>query len=302
MHGPESATPGPHAELAPVARGEACQASFTASCGKAPLHMVGAVSSWPACAHWTDREKLAARLGGLDTLVPCELSSEAGGRFDTAGGSVQLTRVQLPVSAVLDRTLFSPLPGGSTELSPQQQQQQQHAYCKLPLGEALLADLGEVQARQRTHARALLCAGVGGAEQTRFWMGSRGNVSPLHFDLCHALIVQVVGRKRVLLCAPADSGFVYPCAAGTGSPRQSRVDLQLWLAGDAAECLKHPLLSRVQLLECVLQPGDALYLPPAWWHQVEALEGNISVLLPFDMTPEEHRVLPRPWTLPGWGV
>ena len=28
---------------------------------------------------------------------------------------------------------------------------------------------------------------------------------------------------------------------------------------------------------------------------------QVSVLLPFDMSPEEQRALPRPWTRPEWG-
>jgi hypothetical protein len=28
---------------------------------------------------------------------------------------------------------------------------------------------------------------------------------------------------------------------------------------------------------------------------------QVSVLLPFDMSPEEQQALPRPWTRPEWG-
>lgn len=35
---------------------------------------------------------------------------------------------------------------------------------------------------------------------------------------------------------------------------------------------------------------------------MEALDANISVLLPFDMSRREQRAMARPWTLPMWGV
>ena len=55
-------------------------------------------------------------------------------------------------------------------------------------------------------------------------------------------------------------------------------------------------------LEQVLCPGDAVYIPPGWWHHVETLdEGSVSVLLPFDQSLAEQRTMDRPWTRSDWG-
>ena len=45
-----------------------------------------------------------------------------------------------------------------------------------------------------------------------------------------------------------------------------------------------------------------IYIPPSWWHHIEALDGNVSMLLPFDMSRAEQVALPRPWTMPDWGA
>ena len=52
-------------------------------------------------------------------------------------------------------------------------------------------------------------------------------------------------------------------------------------------------MARARLYETELTPGDLVYIPPGWWHYVEALEGNASVLLPFDMSVAEQQSLPR---------
>ena len=41
-----------------------------------------------------------------------------------------------------------------------------------------------------------------GPRLAKVWCGSAGVVTSLHFDLCHGLIAQAVGRKRIILFAP----------------------------------------------------------------------------------------------------
>jgi hypothetical protein len=106
----------------------------------------------------------------------------------------------------------------------------------------------------------------------------------------------------VTVCPPSSNEHLYPHSVASGAPRASRVDLDAWNRADDREVALHPSVAHAQQYECLLCPGDVIYIPPAWWHHVEAIEANVSVLLPFDMSPSEQKTLPRPWTQPGWGA
>ena len=108
-------------------------------------------------------------------------------------------------------------------------------------------------------------------------MGSGGVVTPLHFDHCHTVISQVVGRKRVIVSPLDDSEHLYPRSVADGAPRTSRIDLGAWLRGDATQRALYPDVARARLYETELTPGDLVYIPPGWWHYVEALEYSCSV-------------------------
>jgi ribosomal protein L16 Arg81 hydroxylase len=38
-----------------------------------------------------------------------------------------------------------------------------------------------------------------------------------------------------------------------------------------------PLFSQARHLDCVLNAGEALFIPKGWWHYVRALDDSISV-------------------------
>ena len=129
------------------------------------------------------------------------------------------------------------------------------------------------------------------------WVSSPGCVTPLHFDLCHGLLTQLGGTKRVLLIAPEHSRSTHRNPPSHANPNSSPVDLPLWLGDsphdeDAAdtERRKYPKVANVvgEVYECVLTPGDTLYIPPFWWHHITTLnEASTSLLLAFDPTAEE---------------
>jgi lysine-specific demethylase 8 len=102
------------------------------------------------------------------------------------------------------------------------------------------------------------------------WFGGAGNLTPLHYDRSNNFLVQLFGRKHVTLCDPSHFDCLYP-ALDSDRPHISRADITR--RDDEA----FPLLSQARPVEVLLAPGDVLYLPPYWWHQVRSLDQSISV-------------------------
>lgn len=101
----------------------------------------------------------------------------------------------------------------------------------------------------------------------RIWLGHASNVSS-HYDTLDNLACVVAGRRRFTLYAPdlIDRLYVGPIDhTMAGQP----VSLA---ASSAPDPERFPLFETVreQALTAELEPGDALYLPKLWWHQVEA--------------------------------
>ena len=92
------------------------------------------------------------------------------------------------------------------------------------------------------------------------YLANRGAASRLHFDIdCrHNLLYQVFGLKRVTLIPPTMSKFLMPYDNGSLLTLQEIPD---------AERLR--LLRFLGGYDCLLRPGETLYIPPLWWHFVE---------------------------------
>ncbi|MYM30351.1 cupin-like domain-containing protein [Duganella sp. CY15W] len=99
-----------------------------------------------------------------------------------------------------------------------------------------------------------------------FWFGPAGTITPFHHDLTNNFMIQIAGRKKVRLIAPCDTPKVYN-QRHCFSPVDGRnIDLQ-----------RFPMMADVPVIDCVLEPGEILFLPVGWWHFVEALDVTITV-------------------------
>lgn len=132
------------------------------------------------------------------------------------------------------------------------------------------------------------------------WVGSAGNLTPLHYDLCHGFLVGVIGTKVVSYFGGAtysdqDEVDYSRCMyRRDDAPELSNVDLDAWRCGAGvaardAEWRRHPRFGRAVHRVVELRPGDVLYTPPFCWHHVETTADGpaVSVLVPFDQTQAE---------------
>ncbi len=91
------------------------------------------------------------------------------------------------------------------------------------------------------------------------WVGPAGTVTPPHFDPHNVLLVQVQGRKRIRL-----------------APRL-RAPLHVVLSGFYLAEPLDQVFSPEAILTVVLEPGQALFVPVAWFHEVTALDPSITL-------------------------
>lgn len=115
--------------------------------------------------------------------------------------------------------------------------------------------------------------GEGHLYQTMLWMGPKGSISPLHFDPLHNFLIQVCGRKRVMLIDRNQSvETLYSGKMFGQQSNTSAVDLE------NPDYKQYPLFTEVSpVYKGEIGPGDVLFIPSKWWHHVRSLDFSISV-------------------------
>lgn len=98
------------------------------------------------------------------------------------------------------------------------------------------------------------------------WFGPKGTITPFHHDLTNNFMAQVIGRKRLRLIPTSELPNLYNVRHCFTPVDGRHIDLD-----------QFPLMARVQMLECVIEPGDLLFLPVGWWHFVEGLETSVTM-------------------------
>ena len=100
------------------------------------------------------------------------------------------------------------------------------------------------------------------------WIGSQGCVSPLHRDRLNVFMMQIQGRKRVLLIDATSTHLMYSFESFF-----SEVD------AEAPDPERFPDFMRAKVAEVVLEAGEAVLILANWWHHVRSLTASINVSL-----------------------
>ncbi|ATI80781.1 cupin-like domain-containing protein [Sphingobium yanoikuyae] len=116
---------------------------------------------------------------------------------------------------------------------------------------------------------------VDGHVRPRLWVGNRSTIA-CHYDGYDNLACVVVGRRRFTLYPPDAIGDLY---IGPIDHTLSGQPISM-AAGAAENAVAYPRYANARARALILElgPGDALYLPKLWWHQVEALE-PVNILI-----------------------
>ncbi|XP_062579825.1 lysine-specific demethylase 8-like [Saccostrea cucullata] len=102
------------------------------------------------------------------------------------------------------------------------------------------------------------------------WFGPGGTVSPLHQDPKENFLSQVFGEKYVRLYSAEFTKSVYPHDTML-LKNTSQVDIE------NPDYVQFPLFKDACYSECILKPGEMLYIPKEYWHFVKSLSVSFSV-------------------------
>ena len=210
-----------------------------------PTVLCGMIEDWPAL-QWTP-DILRAKIGSA--MIECQTGRTANRLFEVERHK-HLSR--MPFDAFI--TQAATTTGNDIYVTAN------NAASNAEVLKPLLADLGTIPGILDHEA---------GQNAGMIWIGPGGTLTPMHHDLTHNLLVQLVGRKRIIIASPAETAKIYN-SHDVYSDIPDLTDPGLDLA-------RYPRLADIRLLDVTLEPGEALFLPIGWWHQVAAQDFSISM-------------------------
>jgi hypothetical protein len=218
-----------------------------------PAILRGLVADWPAVARGRESSlAIAQYLADMDNGTPVTAlltPPEEAGRifYDASMAGFNFLRTLRSISQVLEQVLryaeFERAPAVAVQSAP-------IAGCLPGFADA--------------NVLPLLDASVA----PRLWFGT-AITTPAHFDESHNVACCVAGRRRFTLLPPEQIANLYigPLDHAPASTPLSLVDFahpDFERFPRFREALAHARVAE-------LEPGDALYIPPLWWHHVESL-------------------------------
>lgn len=228
--------------------------------GASPLVLRGFVQDWPLVSAAMQSDQAAEHyLRAFASEAP--ITATIGGASirghvsyveDLTKPNVQ--RLQMPLASLLDRCNAC-----AVETEPPLY------YMASTEPEACLPGLAD--ANPMTLGDRRLLASV--------WIGNNSRI-PAHYDLPDNIACVAVGKRRFTLFPPDQLENLYPGPLDMTPAGQpiSVVDFH------NPDFDKYPKYKRAlaAAMTADLEPGDAIFIPSMWWHQVEALS-SLNVLM-----------------------
>jgi hypothetical protein len=212
-----------------------------------PVILAGEMAAWPALARWTP-EYLKAAIGSR--LVEFQGDRARDQHFEMFKDA---HRREAPFDVFLEQ-IIRPGAGNNAYLT---------AYNSARNAEALSVlhhDLGFLDK---------FLDGRMASPHGMMWIGPAGTVTSLHHDLTNNFIAQIAGRKRIKLMPSADIGKIY---------NHRHVFSEIAdLEDPAIDLMRHPRLAELRIYDVLLEPGEILFVPLGWWHQVKSVDFSITI-------------------------
>ncbi len=208
-----------------------------------PLVLTGVAADWPAMQRWSPQD-LSARFGHLQVDIQAERSADP---------NYEQNKLNHTRSVRLADFVARVLAGGASNdyyLTANNEALRQPGFAPL------LDDVGTLPE---------VCNRAELAQRASFWFGPAGTVTPLHHDALMLFHTQIVGRKRWRFISPLQTPKLY-----------NHFDVYSPIDLDRPDLHRYPAFRDATVLEVIVEPGETMFLPLGWWHQVTALDVSLS--------------------------
>jgi len=212
--------------------------------GCRPVVLTDLAKDWPAMQRWSF-EEFKRRYGKLTVQVQSGRDADA----DYEVNKVRLRR-ETNFAAFLDRVATSGVTNDEYLTASNE-------LLRRPEFASLLDDIGSLPD---------FCNRAAMPRSASLWVGPAGTRTPLHHDTLMLLHTQIVGRKRWRFVSPLSGPRVY-----------NDFDVYSPVDFDKLDLARFPEAAKVKVLDVVVEPGETMFLPLAWWHQVSSLDRCISL-------------------------
>ena len=231
--------------------------------GCRPVAITGLALDWPARQRWSP-QYLKQRCGRIDVEV------QADRQYDPQHEQNELLhRRRVRLGDFVDHVLAKG-PSNDHDLTANNQ------LLRRPEFAPLLADIGSLPDYCDAAALQRSCS---------FWFDPAGTVTPLRHDTLMLFHTQVAGRKRWRFVSPLQTPNPY-----NDHELYSPIDI------DRPDLNRYPDFAKVTVFDVVVNPGEMIFLPLGWWHQVSpgGSAGAEHVLLVLQPGRAQHPQLPQP--------